>query len=65
MDEVDRFIEEEEEDALLDDAPAVLETREGSDALLSAEPVDEATWVRPALPHVHPDEHTIGASSRS
>jgi hypothetical protein len=61
MDDIDRFLEDEEEDALLDQQPNVLEFPEDSDAL-AAEVVDEATWVRPALPEVQAEKDTIGTA---
>jgi hypothetical protein len=59
MDDVDRLLEEEE-DALLDEQPDVLELPEGADAL-GAEPVDEASWVRPPLGAINVETDDVGA----
>lgn len=65
MDEVDALLqdEQEEEDALLDEQFGQLDELDDSQ-VQAAEPVDEASWVRPALPDIHPDRDGVGALTR-
>jgi hypothetical protein len=60
MDEVDAFLEDEE-DPLIDSHPvAFMELPDDVDPQGSHEQVDETSWLRPDMPPVNPEHDTIG-----
>jgi hypothetical protein len=63
MDEVDRFLEDEEE-LYGDEQPEALAIPEDIDGALTSEPVDESSWIRPELRDVQPTKDTVGASQQ-
>jgi hypothetical protein len=64
MDEVDRFLEDEDE-IYSDEQPEALAIPEDIDGALTSEPVDESSWTRPELPDLQPAKDTVGVSLKS
>jgi hypothetical protein len=61
MDEVDRFLEDEEE-IYGDEQPAPLPIPEDIDGAPTSDIVDETSWIRPELRDLQPGQDTVGES---